>query len=123
MEKGKLKELFRIFTDYDYLNEENLPRLTEKKKEINGKTKGGIKVTGISKEIYLDGVEDGMAKGMAKGIEQGMEKGMEKGVEKGIMKAYIDIYNKGFITAKDAANMLKMNEAAFMELVRGHKNS
>lgn len=98
VEAGKLKELFKIFTNYDYVNESSFPNLTEKKKEINGKLEGVKFMTGISKEIFLDGKAEGKAEG--------------------ILKAYVDMVKDKIISIADAARRLGMSEDSFAALVK-----
>lgn len=49
---------------------------------------------------------------------QGIEKGFEQGIEKGIEKGIISLFNKGLISASDAAKELKINPDEFMKLVQ-----
>lgn len=94
----KLEDLFKIFTDYTYENEEEFPNLTEKKKELRGKLKGGYPMTGISREIYMDGKAEGFIIGMK--------------------ELLVEMYSNNMITKEYAANKLNITEDEFLKLVK-----
>lgn len=106
VKETKLKDLFKMFTDYDYENEVEFPKLTEKKKEINGKLKGGYPMTGISREIFMDGKAVGIAEGKAEGFIIGMQ------------ELLIEQYSKNMITKEYAAQKLNMTEDEFLKLIK-----
>lgn len=99
---SKLEELFRLFTDYTYENEKEFPNLTEKKKELRGKLKGGYHMTGISREIYLDGKAEGKAEGFVIGMKE----------------LLIEMYANNMVTKEFAANKLNITEEEFLKLIK-----
>ena len=54
--------------------------------------------------------EEGKAEGKAEGMQQGMEQGE--------LEAFVKIYKKGMIKANDAARMLNITVAKFLELAK-----
>ena len=99
-------DLFKMFIDYDYENELEFPNLTEKKKEINGKLRGGYPMTGISREIFMDGKAVGIAEGKAEGFIVGMQ------------ELLIELYSKNMITKEYAAKKLSITEEEFLKLIK-----
>ena len=63
-------------------------------------------MSGLSLEMYKDGLKEGRAEGMQQGIQQGE------------MEAFIKIYKKGLINATEASKMLNMTEEDFLKLVK-----
>ena len=111
----KMQVLFDIITKLDYYNKQIFPILTETKEKYSDIKKGGEKImSGLTREIFLDGYESGEKLGKEIGIKEGREEGREEG----LIKAYVDIYKKGFISIKDAANMLGISEEKFIELAK-----
>lgn len=102
----KLDDLFKILIDNNYENESEFPKLTEKKKELKGKLKGGYPMTGISREIYMDGRAEGIAEGKAEGVLAGMK------------ELLIEMYCKNMVTKEYAAEKLSMTEDEFLKLVK-----
>ena len=97
-------------TEYEYLDEKTFPNLTEKKKELSGKLKGENKMTGISREIYMDG--------KAEGILEGKTEGKAEGVLEGWRDALVELYKQNMISKEYAANKLKMTIDEFLELAK-----
>ena len=56
--------------------------------------------------------------GKAEGMQQGMQQGMEQGMQQGELEAFVKIYKKGMIKANDAARMLNITVAKFLELAK-----
>ena len=110
VKETKLGDLFKMFTDYDYENESEFPNLTEKKKEVNGKLRGGYPMTGISREIFMDGKEVGIAEGKAAGKAEGFIIGMQE--------LLIELYSKNMITKEYAAKKLNVTEEEFLKLIK-----
>ena len=61
-------------------------------------------------EIFEEGKAEGKAEGRAEGMQQGMEQGE--------LEAFVKIYKKGMIKANDAARMLNITVAKFLELAK-----
>ena len=110
VKETKLNDLFKMFIDYNYENELEFPSLTEKKKEINGKLKGGYPMTGISREIFMDGKEVGIAEGKAAGKAEGFIIGMQE--------LLVELYSKNMVTKEYAAKKLSMTEEEFLKLIK-----
>ena len=109
----KLDDLFKILIDNNYENESEFPKLTEKKKELKGKLKGGYPMTGISREIYMDGRAEGIAEGKAEGKAEGIAEGFAK-----MKELLVELYNKNMVTKEYAAEKLSMTEDEFLKLVK-----
>ena len=106
----KLKVLFNILTKLDYLNRQLFPNLSETKKKYNN-LKGGDRImSGLTREIYLDGYETGEMRGEARGKEIGMLAGMKE--------LLIEMYNNNMVTKEYAANKLNITEEEFLEFVK-----
>ncbi len=111
---GKLKELFNILTELDYINKQEFPKLTETKIKYNS-LKGGDRImSGLTREIYLDG----RAAGIEAGKIEGKAEGIEMGKAEGILKAYIDMVKDKFITIAEAAKRAGISEDEFAALVK-----
>ena len=111
----KLKSLFKIMTTVNEVDNTAFPILSKRKEEINKLYIGGENnMSGLSLEMYKDGLEEGRVEGMQQGIQQGMQQGMQQGE----VDAFIKIYKKGLIKAIDASKMLNMTEKDFLKLVK-----
>ena len=107
----RLKSLFNIMTTIDEVDNKVFPILSKRKEEINKLYIGGENnMSGISLEMYKDGLKEGRVEG----IQQGMRQGMQKGE----IEAFIKIYKKGLIKAIEASKMLNITEKDFLELVK-----
>ena len=95
-------------------NKQAFPKLTETKIKYNN-LKGGDRImSGLTREIYIDGYETGEKRGKAEGIEAGKA----EGVAEGILKAYIDMVKDKLISITDAAKRVGMTEDKFAALVK-----
>ena len=84
------------------MNKQVFPKLTETKIKCN-RLKGGERImSGLTREIYLDG--------RAVGIEEGKAKG--------ILKAYVDMAKDKLISIADAAKRVGITEDEFAALVK-----
>ena len=102
----KLKELFNIFTELDYMNKQLFPSLTETKKKYND-LKGGDKImSGLTREIYLDGYASGEKRGEERGLLEGMK------------ELLVEMYNNNMITKEYAADKLNITEEEFLKLTK-----
>ena len=107
----KLKSLFKIMTTVNEVDNRTFPILSKRKEEINKLYIGGENnMSGLSLEMYKDGLKEGRAEG----IQQGMQQGMQQGE----VEAFIKIYKKGLIKAIDASKMLNMTEEDFLKLAK-----
>ena len=107
----RLKSLFNIMTTIDEVDNKVFPILSKKKEEINRLyIRGENNMSGLSLEMYKDGLKEGRVEG----IQQGMRQGMQKGE----IEAFIKIYKKGLIKAIEASKMLNITEKDFLELVK-----
>ena len=79
-------------------------------------------MSGLTREIYIDGYETGEKRGKAEGIEAGKAvgkaEGKAEGVAEGILKAYIDMVNDKLISIADAAKRVGIPEDKFVALVK-----
>ena len=99
----RLKSLFNIMTTIDEVDNKVFPILSKKKEEINRLYIGGENnMSGLSLEMYKDGLKEGRIEGM----------------QKGEIEAFIKIYKKGLIKAIEASKMLNITEKDFLELVK-----
>ena len=99
----KMGALFEILTKLNYTNEQLFPKLTETKVKYANIEKGENKnMSGLTREIYLDGYASGE----------------KRGEEEGILKAYIDMVKDKILSIADAAKRLGMPEDKFAELVK-----
>lgn len=93
----KLKSLFKIMTTVDDIDKKTFPKLSQKKEEVNDLYLGGKNnMSGLTKEIFLDGMAEGKAEG--------------------IISAYVDMYKEKLIKASDAARMLNITVDEFLKL-------
>ena len=112
--KNKLKELFNILTKLDYFNKQLFPNLTETKKKYND-LKGGDRImSGLTREIYLDGY----ASGEERGKEIGILEGKAEGILAGMKELLIEMYNNNMVTKEYAANKLNISEEEFLKLIK-----
>ena len=90
-------------TTIDEVDNKVFPILSKKKEEINRLYIGGENnMSGLSLEMYKDGLKEGRIEGM----------------QKGEIEAFIKIYKKGLIKAIEASKMLNITEKDFLELVK-----
>lgn len=81
------------------------PRLTETKIKYSNLKGGEKKMSGLTREIYIDGYETGEKRGEAKGIAK-------------MKELLIELYNKNTITKEYAAEKLNITSEVFLELVK-----
>ena len=99
----KLKSLFKIMTTATELDDKIFPILSKRKVEINKLYIGGENnMSGLSLEMYKDGLKEGR----------------EEGIQQGEIEAFVKIYKKGLLKAKEASDMLGMSESDFLKLVK-----
>ena len=124
--ENKLKELFNILTKINYFNKHLFPSLTETKKK-NNDLKGGDRVmSGLTREIYLDGYasgekrgeERGEARGEARGKEIGILEGKAEGILTGMKELLVEMYNNNMVTKEYAAEKLNITEEEFLKLIK-----
>ena len=112
--ENKLKELFNILKKIDYMNKQLFPNLTETKKKYND-LKGGDRImSGLTREIYLDGY----ASGEERGKEIGILEGKAEGILAGMKELLIEMYNNNMVTKEYAANKLNISEEEFLKLTK-----
>ena len=112
--ENKLKELFNILKKIDYMNKQLFPNLTETKKKYND-LKGGDRImSGLTREIYLDGY----ASGEERGKEIGILEGKAEGILAGMKELLIEMYNNNMVTKEYAANKLNISEEEFLKLIK-----
>ena len=88
--------------------------LTNRKKEV-------VDIMGIlfDQDIITRNYENEIfEEGKAEGRAEGMQQGMQQGMEQGELEAFVKIYKKGMIKANDAARMLNITVAKFLELAK-----
>ena len=124
--ENKLKELFNILKKIDYMNKQLFPNLTETKKKYNN-LKGGDRImSGLTREIYLDGYasgekrgeERGEARGKEIGLLEGKAEGKAEGIFAGMKELLIEMYNNNMVTKEYAANKLNISEEEFLKLIK-----
>ena len=84
--------------------------IEEMNKDISDK--GGKNMCEIYDQIEQQGIQ--------KGIEQGIERGIEQGIEQGKKESIISLFQKGLLSASDAAAELKVKEEEFLKLVKNN---
>ena len=105
----KLKSLFKIMTTISDTDEKAFPILSKRKLEINDMYIGGdMNMSGLTKEIYMDGLKEGK--------QVGKEAGREEGRKEGKLAFAINMFKKKLIELKDAAAELGMSEKEFLKL-------
>ena len=97
-----MKELFNILTKLDHTNKKLFPKLTETKIKYSGLKGGNKKMSGLTREIYLDGYETGEKRGEVKGMTE----------------LLLELYKQNMITKEYAAKKLNITEEEFLELVK-----
>ena len=108
---GKLKLLFKMLTDVNFIDENNFPNLSNKKPIHN---KGDKKMlNGLTKEFYEEV--------MNHGIEQGLEKGIEQGLDEGKKILLIDLLNQNIITEDVVMDKLNITKDELEELKKKYK--
>ena len=116
--ENKLKELFNILKKIDYMNKQLFPNLTETKKKYND-LKGGDRImSGLTREIYLDGYASGEERGKEIGILEGKAEGKAEGILAGMKELLIEMYNNNMVTKEYAANKLNISEEEFLKLTK-----
>ena len=118
----KLKELFNILTKLNYFNKQLFPSLTETKKKYND-LKGGDRImSGLTREIYLDGYASGEKRGEERGKEigilEGKAKGKAEGLLEGMKELLVEMYNNNIVTKEYAAEKLNITEEEFLKLIK-----
>ncbi len=99
----RLKSLFRIMTTVDDVDNDEFPKLSKKKVEVNDLYLGGEdNMSGLTKEIFLDGKAEGKA----------------EGIEQGTIATYVKLYKEKLIKSSDAARMLNISVDEFLKLVK-----
>ena len=119
---AKLKSLFKIMTTVKEIDNKIFPILSKKKEEVNKLYIGGENnMSGLSLEMYRDGLKagrtEGRAEGRVEGIAEGIAKGKLEGMQQGKLEAFINIYKKGLLKANEASELLGMTENEFLKLV------
>lgn len=102
----KLKYLFKLLIDYDYMDTDNFPELSKVKREVNGKAEGGISMSGLTKEIFLDGKAEGILQGKAEGKAEGYQ------------ELLMDQYTHNMVSKEYAANKLNISVEDFLKLLK-----
>ena len=97
----KMEELFSILTKLDYTNEQLFPKLTETKIKYEKLRNGGKVMSGLTREIFLDGFASGEKRGAIEGIKE----------------LLIDMYKQNMVSKEYAANKLNITEEEFLKLV------
>ena len=54
------------------------------------------------------------------GIQKGIEQGIERGIEQGKKESIISLFQKGLLSASDAAAELKVKEEEFLKIVKNN---
>ena len=99
----KLKSLFKIMTTVNEVDSVTFPILSKKKEEINKLYIGGENnMSGISLEMYKDGLKEGR----------------EEGREEGSIAIVLNMFKQKIIDLATAANVLKMSETDFLKLAK-----
>ena len=105
--KDKLKLLFKVLTDTNFIDENNFPNLSNKKPIYQN---GGIKMlNGLTKEFYEVAKNDG--------INQGIEQGLDEG--KRIL--LVDLLNQNLITEDIVMQKLNITKEELNELKKKYK--
>ena len=95
----KLKSLFKIMTTVNEVDSATFPILSKKKEEINKLYIGGENnMSGISLEMYKDGLKEGR--------------------EEGSIAIVLNMFKQKIIDLATAANVLKMSETDFLKLAK-----
>lgn len=103
IEESKLSKLFKIMTTTGEVDTKEFPILSKKKEEVNDLYLGGDgNMSGLTREIFMDGKAEGIAEGKVEGIKE----------------TYAKIYKEGLINASDAARMLNISVDDFLKLVK-----
>ena len=61
--------------------------------------------------------QEWLAEGIAKGMKQGIAQGKAEGIQIGERQTVLEMYSKGFISASQAAEMLKVNQDTFLAMI------
>ena len=83
---------------------EMFPNLSKTKEKFNNMMEGEKHMSGLTREIYIDGYESGEKKGIQQGIEQGM------------FKAFTEMVKDKILTASEAAKRLGVSESDFLKM-------
>ena len=109
---NKLKALFDILKELNYINNQMFPNLSKTKEKFNNMMEGEKQMSGLTREIYIDGYESGEKKG----IEQGIEQGMQQGIEQGKLSILVNLVKDKLLSVDEAAKRLGVSEAEFAKL-------
>ena len=107
---SKLKELFDILKELKYFNNQMFPNLSKMKEKFNNMMEGEKQMSGLTREIYIDGYESGEKKGI--------EQGIEKGIEQGKLSILVNLVKDKLLSVAEAAKRLGVSESEFTELAK-----
>lgn len=94
----KMEELFSILTKINYTNEQLFPNLTKTKIKYEKLRNGGKVMSGLTREIYLDGYASGEKRGEIKGKIEGE------------LKAFVNMLRQGLISEDVVLDNLKITK-------------
>ena len=108
---ARQQELFELLTKLNYYNEKHFPKITELKTKYSKLNNiGGKSMSGLTREIFLDGLETGE--------KRGEQKWKAEGRTEGITELLVELYNNNMVTKEYAAKKLNITEEEFLELTR-----
>ncbi|MBO6118841.1 MAG: hypothetical protein J6P02_00005, partial [Lachnospiraceae bacterium] len=85
----------------------HFPKITELKTKYSKLNNiGGKSMSGLTREIFLDG------------LETGEKRGEQKGIIAGMTELLVEQYNNNMVTKEYAAKKLNITEEEFLELTR-----
>ena len=106
VEDKKLKELFDILKVLTYMNNQMFPNLSKTKEKFNNMMEGDKFMSGLTREIYIDGYETGEKRGVQQGIEQGK------------LSLLMNLVRDKLISVAEAAKRLGVSESDFLKLAK-----
>ena len=79
-------------------------------------------MSGLTREIYLDGYatgeKRGEERGEARGKEIGILEGKAEGILTGMKELLVEMYNNNMVTKEYAAEKLNITEEEFLKLIK-----
>ena len=75
-------------------------------------------MSGLTREIYLDGYASGEKRGEERGLLEGKAEGKAEGILAGMKELLIEMYNNNMVTKEYAANKLNISEEEFLKLIK-----